>query len=72
MCVGSYTPQELYSPQHPDVKHNIFPHTETFMGAFVAGWSKEFHSKEKLQHRSLGYNRNRYTCSNTISETFGT
>ena len=33
------------------------------MGAFVAGWSKEFHSKERYQRRPLGYNRNRYTCS---------
>ena len=65
MFVVSFTPQELFSSQQPDLKHYIFhclTRTGIFMGAFVAGWSKEFHSKERLQHRSIGYNLDRYKC----------
>ena len=39
------------------------------MTAFVAGWSKEFHSKE---HLLISYNRNRHTCRNKSFEKLDT
>ena len=41
------------------------------MGAFVAGLSKEFHSKERMR-LLIGYNSDKHTCSNSKSKKSGT
>ena len=73
MCVGIPHRNHIH-PQQPDVIHfPCFSFTEKlcFMDAFVAGWSKEFHSKEIL-HPHISYNRDRHTCINPSSKILGT
>ena len=41
------------------------------MGAFIAGWSKEFHSKERMR-LLIGYNSDKHTYSNSKSKKSGT
>ena len=62
------------SPQQPDViQFPCFSLTGILclIDAFVVGWSKEFHSKERL-HLLINYNRDRHTCINPSSKKLGT
>ena len=60
-CVLDRKPRKkLYSSQQPDVKHFPVKPLRRHLRAFVAGWSKEFHFKESLQHLLISYNRDRH------------